>query len=135
MEVHPDQALYVISIAAELTRLSPQTLRLYEDKGLMAAPVRTEGGTRRYSEADLERVRRIHDLTTDGLTLEGVRRLFVLEDQVAALQDELGRLRDETRRQLEAVHRHYRRDLIPASQAFALPIRLTPMTATTTTVA
>jgi MerR family transcriptional regulator/heat shock protein HspR len=81
----PDAAVYVISVAAELTGLHPQTLRAYERLGLIA-PGRTGGGGRRYSHRDLERLRQIADLTGAGIGLEGVRRIMALELQVDALR-------------------------------------------------
>lgn len=83
-----DAALYVMSVAAELAGLHPQTLRLYERKGLLD-PARSDGGNRRYSEADLARMRRIGELTDLGINLEGVRRILTLEDENAALRAEL----------------------------------------------
>lgn len=81
----PDAALYVISVAAELSGLHPQTLRTYERMGLIA-PVRTVGGGRRYSHRDIERLRTIAELTSSGIGIEGVRRLLDLENRLAALQ-------------------------------------------------
>jgi MerR family transcriptional regulator, heat shock protein HspR len=80
----PDAAVYVISVAAELTGLHPQTLRTYERLGLIT-PGRTGGGGRRYSARDIELLREIADLTSSGTGLEGVRRILELENQVAAL--------------------------------------------------
>ena len=81
----PDAAVYVISVAAELTGLHPQTLRAYERMGLIA-PGRTGGGGRRYSHRDLERLREIADLTSAGIGIEGVRRIMDLENQIDALR-------------------------------------------------
>lgn len=81
----PYAAVYVISVAAELTGLHPQTLRAYERMGLVE-PGRTGGGGRRYSHRDLERLRQIADLTSAGIGLEGVRRIMALELQVDALR-------------------------------------------------
>ena len=81
----PDAAVYVISVAAELTGLHPQTLRTYERLGLIT-PGRTAGGGRRYSHHDLELLREIADLTAHGIGLEGVRRILELDNQVAALR-------------------------------------------------
>ena len=75
----PDAAVYVISVAAELTGLHPQTLRAYERMGLIQ-PGRTGGGGRRYSHRDLERLREIADLTSAGIGIEGVRRIMDLEN-------------------------------------------------------
>lgn len=81
----PEAAVYVISVAAELTGLHPQTLRSYERMGLIS-PGRTGGGGRRYSHADLELLRLIADLTGAGIGIEGVRRILDLQNQVEALQ-------------------------------------------------
>src|SRR6266508_4866186 len=80
-----NQAVFVISVAAELAGVHPQTLRIYERKGLVD-PARTVGGSRRYSEDDIERLRRIQDLTNEGLNLAGVKRVIELEDEVARLR-------------------------------------------------
>ena len=84
------RAVYVISVAAELAGVHPQTLRIYERKGLLD-PARTGGGSRRYSEQDIDRLRRIQELTTAGLNLEGVRRVLELEAEVVRLQRRAGR--------------------------------------------
>jgi len=99
----PDAAVYVISVAAELTGLHPQTLRTYERMGLIV-PARTLGGGRRYSSLDLDRLREIADLTSSGIGIEGVRRILDLENKAAALaarNDELVRELQATR---EALH-------------------------------
>jgi MerR family transcriptional regulator/heat shock protein HspR len=110
------RAVYVISVAAELAGVHPQTLRIYERKGLLD-PRRTSGGSRRFSERDLARLRRIQKLTTEGLNLEGVRRVLELEAEVTRLRGELDRARAEARDQVESTHRHYRRELVPLSQS------------------
>ena len=79
-----DAAVYVMSVAADLAGLHPQTLRLYERRGLVE-PARTEGGNRRYSDADLDQLRRITELTDSGVNIEGVRRILELEAEVAEL--------------------------------------------------
>ncbi|MBW3581451.1 MAG: MerR family transcriptional regulator, partial [Actinobacteria bacterium] len=81
-----NQAVFVISIAAELAGMHPQTLRIYERRGLLD-PARTVGNSRRYSEHDLERLRRIQALTSEGLNLAGVKRVLELEDELARLRD------------------------------------------------
>ncbi len=111
-----DRAVFVISVAAELTGMHPQTLRIYERKGLLD-PARTVGNSRRYSEHDLDRLRRIQDLTSEGLNLAGVKRVLELEVEVARLQAELGRAREEARAAVERTHQRYRRELVPLSQA------------------
>ena len=109
-------ALYVISVAAELAGVHPQTLRIYERKGLVD-PARTQGGSRRYSDEDIDRLRRIQDLTTLGLNLEGVRRVMALEDENRALRAEVHRLQGELTAAVERTHRQYRRDLVPLRQS------------------
>lgn len=93
----PHAGVYGISVAAELTGVAPQTLRLYEAKGLLD-PERTAGGTRRYSAADLDRVQRITTLTADGLTLAGIARIVALEAENRRLQAENDDLRARSRR-------------------------------------
>jgi len=110
------QAVYVISVAAELAGVHPQTLRIYERKGLVE-PGRTRGGSRRYSDADIEMLRRIQDLTNEGLNLAGVKRVMELEAEVERLSDEAERLRRRVSDEVDRVHRQYRRDLVPLSQA------------------
>jgi MerR family transcriptional regulator/heat shock protein HspR len=114
-----DRAVYVISVAAELAGVHPQTLRIYERKGLVE-PVRTIGGSRRYSDADIRQLRRIQQLTTEGLNLAGVKRVLDLEAEL----DELRRILDDTRAAaqvaLDRTHRQYRRDLVPLKQAMVL---------------
>jgi MerR family transcriptional regulator/heat shock protein HspR len=108
--------VYVISVAAELAGVHPQTLRVYERRGLLD-PSRTRGGSRRFSERDLERLHRIQDLTAAGLNLEGVRRVLELEGEVARLRGELERVRAEAVETIEQIHRHYRRELVPFDAA------------------
>ncbi len=110
------RAVYVISVAAELAGVHPQTLRIYERRGLLD-PSRTEGGSRRFSDADIERLERIQALTASGLNLEGVRRVLELEAEIEALRAELERVRAEAKEAIERTHRHYRRDLVPVSKA------------------
>src|SRR6476469_5672162 len=110
------RAVYVISVAAELAGMHPQTLRIYERKGLVE-PARTGGGSRRYSDRDLDRLRRISDLTEAGLNLEGVRRVIELEDEFVRLRDQLDQAREDARKAVERTHRQYRRDLVPVDQS------------------
>jgi MerR family transcriptional regulator/heat shock protein HspR len=110
------RAVYVISVAAELAGVHPQTLRIYERKGLVD-PARTGGGSRRYSERDIERLRRIQELTNAGLNLEGVRRVIALEDEVFRLQRELAGVKREAVEAVERTHRQYRRDLVPLNSS------------------
>jgi MerR family transcriptional regulator/heat shock protein HspR len=109
------RAVYVISVAAELTGMHPQTLRVYERRGLLD-PSRTQGGSRRFSELDLERLRYIQSLTNAGVNLEGARRILELEAEVARLQTELEDTRAEAREALVMTHRQYRRELVPLRQ-------------------
>jgi MerR family transcriptional regulator/heat shock protein HspR len=103
---------YMISIAAELVGMHPQTLRIYESKGLVR-PGRTPGGTRLYSERDLERLKLIQRLTTElGLNLAGVARVLLLEDELRRLRARFDRLEQEMRDAIDQVHRQYRRDLV-----------------------
>ena len=111
-----DHGVYVISVAAELAGVHPQTLRIYERKGLLD-PARTHGGSRRYSSEDIERLHRIQDLTAVGLNLAGVKLVMELEDEVVRLRRELNRAREEAREAVERTHRQYRRDLVPVKQS------------------
>ena len=103
-----DRGVYVISVVADLAGMHPQTLRMYERRGLIE-PKRTSGNSRRYSESDVQKLRRIHELTTKhGLNLEGVRTVMQLEAQVERLQDRLARTAKalaETQRELEMERR------------------------------
>jgi MerR family transcriptional regulator, heat shock protein HspR len=110
----PARGVFVISVAAELAGVHPQTLRIYERKGLVD-PARTDGGNRRYSEEDIELLRRIQDLTTEGLNLAGVKRVLALEAEVARLEEELEAARAEARAARRT--RVERRDLVPLSEA------------------
>ena len=102
----------MISVAAELVGMHPQTLRIYESKGLVR-PGRTPGGTRLYSDRDLERLRAIQRLTTElGLNLAGVQRVLALEDEMAKLQTRVERLERKMRDEVEKVHRQYKRELV-----------------------
>lgn len=119
MRISRDRAVYVISVAAELAGVHPQTLRIYERKGLLD-PARTGGGSRRYSEADIARLQRIQELTTEGLNLAGVKRVLELEEEARRLRAELDRLGQELTARVEATHRQYRRDLVPLRQSMAI---------------
>ena len=114
-----DHAVFVISVAAELAGVHPQTLRIYERKGLVD-PARTGGGSRRYSEVDLDRLRRIQDLTNEGLNLAGVKRVLELEAALAQAEAELAQAQEAANEALERTRRRYRRDLVPLSQAVEL---------------
>lgn len=89
-----DRAVYVISVAAELAGIHPQTLRIYDRRGLVQ-PARTGGGSRRYSDADVEKLRRVHELTSEGMNLDGVERVLALEAEVARLRERVARLTRE----------------------------------------
>ena len=105
----PDRAVYVISVAAELAGVHAQTLRIYERKGLVE-PARTPGGSRRYSEIDIALLRRIQELTNEGLNLAGVKRVLELEVEMRELRAAANATVMET-------HRQYRRDLVPLQQS------------------
>lgn len=116
------RAVFVISVAAELAGMHPQTLRIYERKGLID-PFRTPGGTRRYSQDDIERLQLIQDLTSQGLNLEGVRRVLSLQEENRRLKKKVDRLRDKVddleehmEQRLADVHKAYRGDIILRSQ-------------------
>lgn len=115
----PHQAVYVISVAAELAGMHPQTLRIYERRGLVN-PARTQGGNRRYSDHDIALLRRIAELADEGMNLEGIRRVMELEAEVIELR---ARLADEQRRADQAeneAERRQRRDLVPLRQTVAI---------------
>jgi MerR family transcriptional regulator, heat shock protein HspR len=107
-----DRPIYMISVAAELVGMHPQTLRLYENKGLVR-PKRTPGGTRLYSEADVERLRIIQRLTTElGLNLAGVELVLRLEDELRKAHAHVERLQRQLHDEVERVRKEYRRDLV-----------------------
>jgi MerR family transcriptional regulator/heat shock protein HspR len=107
-----DRPRYMISVAAELVGMHPQTLRIYEQKGLVR-PKRTAGNTRLYSDADVERLRLIQRLTTEiGLNLAGVEQVIALEDELQRMRRRLDRMEAEMREAIEQVHRQYRRDIV-----------------------
>ena len=117
---HPHHhAVYVISVFAELAGVHPQTLRNYERSGLLS-PQRTSGGSRRFSDADLAAIRRIQELTNEGVNLEGVKRIMQLEHDLAEARERLAELVSEARSDLAATHRQYRRDLVPVQNTIAL---------------
>jgi len=115
---------YMISVAADLVGMHPQTLRIYESKGLIR-PKRTAGNTRLYSEADIERLRLIQQLTNDlGLNLAGVEQVLQLQDEVQRMRRTLNRMEREMREAVDQVHRQYRRDLVPWKPALdVIPTR------------
>ena len=108
-----DRPRYMISVAADIVGMHPQTLRIYESKGLIR-PKRTAGNTRLYSEVDIERLRLIQQLTNDlGLNLAGVEQVLELQDEVQRMRRTLDRMQREMREAVNQVHRQYRRDLVP----------------------
>ena len=114
------RAVYVISVAAELAGMHPQTLRIYERRGLVR-PARTQGGNRRYSDTDIERLRRIAELAAEGMNLEGIRRVMELEAEVDRLRAENTELRHAAAAaRAEAERRPPRRDLVPLRQEVSL---------------
>ena len=119
-----DRPRYMISVAADLVGMHPQTLRIYESKGLVT-PKRTAGNTRLYSEADLERLRLINQLTSElGLNLAGVEHVLRLEEQLRRMQNRMARLEREMREQIAEVRRRYSAELVPYDpDARRLPIR------------
>jgi MerR family transcriptional regulator, heat shock protein HspR len=107
-----DRPIYMISVAAELVGMHPQTLRMYEQKGLIR-PKRTPGGTRLYSEADVERLRIVQRLTTElGLNLAGVELVLRLEDELRKAHAQIERLERQLHTDVQKVHKEYRRDLV-----------------------
>jgi MerR family transcriptional regulator/heat shock protein HspR len=121
-DMNDTRAVFVISVAAELAGMHPQTLRIYERKGLIE-PQRTPGGSRRYSAADIRRLQMIQELTSDGMSLTGVLHAMHLQDQLAHAHLEIARLRaelaqalQEVSRAVDQVHRSYRRDLVPVNR-------------------
>jgi MerR family transcriptional regulator/heat shock protein HspR len=121
-----DRPRYMISVAADLVGMHPQTLRIYEQKGLVS-PKRTAGNTRLYSEADLERLRLINQLTSElGLNLAGVEHVIRLEEQLRRMQSRMARLEREMREQIAEVRRQYSAELVPYDpDATRLPVRKT----------
>lgn len=108
----PDRLRYMISVAAELVEMHPQTLRLYEAKGLVR-PGRTPGGTRLYSDADIDRLKLIQRLTTElGLNLAGVEHVLRLQDELNRARARMERVERELRAEIASVHRSYRRDVV-----------------------
>jgi MerR family transcriptional regulator, heat shock protein HspR len=122
LEHDSDRPLFMISVAAELAGMHPQTLRLYERRGLVR-PQRTAKNTRRYSQHDVERLQRIQELTELGLNLAGVERVLAMEEQLVTMQRQMQLLQqrlDEAaaamRREVERVERSHRMDLVPVSR-------------------
>jgi MerR family transcriptional regulator, heat shock protein HspR len=120
IEVSADRGVFMISVAAELAEMHPQTLRMYEARGLIE-PQRSPKGTRLYSQHDVDMLRRIQEMTTDlGLNLAGVERVLELEQQLERatrrlqdLENRSARMREEMEREIEAVRRSFRAELVP----------------------
>jgi MerR family transcriptional regulator/heat shock protein HspR len=107
-----DRPRYMISVAAELVGMHPQTLRIYESKGLIR-PKRTPGGTRLYSDADVERLQLIQQLTSElGLNLAGVERVLHLEDQLQRMHRRLERIEREMHETIRNIEKQYKRELV-----------------------
>jgi MerR family transcriptional regulator/heat shock protein HspR len=129
VEVSADRAVFMISVAAELAEMHPQTLRMYEARGLIQ-PKRSPKGTRLYSQADVDRLRRIQELTAEaGMNLAGVERVFELEEKlqsmsrkVRALEARAAELTAEVER-LEALRRELRADIVPYARGGELVVR------------
>ena len=111
-----DRPRYMISVAAEIVGMHPQTLRMYEARGLVQ-PARTPGGTRLYSDRNVERLRLIQQLTTElGLNLAGVEHVLRLEDEMRRLQTQMERREQERRGPIADVHKTYRREVVVYQQ-------------------
>jgi len=113
------RAAYVISVAAELAGMHPQTLRIYERRGLVN-PARTDGGNRRYSDHDIAVLRRISELASEGMNLEGIRRVMYLESENLRLRTELKQAREIAQHAIAAAERTSGGDLVPLRQAVAV---------------
>ena len=112
------RALYVISVAAELAGMHPQTLRIYERRGLLT-PARTTGGNRRYSDADIARLLRITELAATGMNLEGIRHVMTLEAEVVRLRSEVEQLRQGLMHAITEIESRSRSSIVPLRQAMA----------------
>jgi MerR family transcriptional regulator/heat shock protein HspR len=121
------RAIYVISVAAQLAGVHPQTLRNYERSGLLD-PSRTSGGSRRFSNEDLARLRRIQELTDAGCNIEGVKRILQLEAELARARDEISLLQREVQVVAAETTKQYRRDLVPVQSAMAIFVNRRPPT-------
>ena len=125
-----EPAVYVISVAAQLAGMHPQTLRIYERRGLLQ-PARTQGGNRRYSDVDIARLRRIAELTAEGMNVEGIRRVMHLEAEVRRLRDEVDQLRLLAAQAINAAERSEssgtRGALMPLRQSVAVFGQINPL--------
>lgn len=126
----PQRGRYMISVAAELAGLHPQTLRMYEARGLVR-PARTPGGTRLYSENDVNRLRLIQRLTTEvGLNLAGVEHVLRLEDELRRMRARMSQLERELRDEIQLTHKQYRREVVLYDQPKPPATRRDPWTST-----
>ena len=124
LELSTERGVFMISVAAELAEMHPQTLRMYEARGLIE-PKRSPKGTRLYSQADVERLRRIQEMTNElGLNLAGVERVLELESQLArasqrlaALERRSAEMRAEMEAEIERVRRSFRAEIVPYRQS------------------
>jgi MerR family transcriptional regulator/heat shock protein HspR len=117
MEKDEKQGLYVISVAARLTEVHPQTLRMYERKGLLC-PERA-GNRRRYSDDDIMRLRRIQELTHQGLNLSGVARVLAMEEEISSLRDQMASMQAE----MAEAHRQMRQEMMEVKRHMALSVK------------
>jgi len=122
----PDQAVYIISVAAELAGVHPQTLRIYEQKGLVR-PYRTRGNTRRYSEADIDRLRRVQRLTQQGVNLAGVKRILAMEEELHRMRRQIAQLETSLEnRPIPMPGHHAGMAIVPLASIFSPPWRGSP---------
>ena len=130
IQVSDDRGVFMISVAAELADMHPQTLRMYETRGLIT-PQRSPKGTRLYSQEDVERLRRIQEMTAElGMNLAGVERVFELEDQLArmtrrmqALEREADKLRAHMKSELERLRRENRAEIVKYTAGALVPAK------------
>ena len=127
-----DRGVYIISVAAELVGVHPQTLRIYERKGLLS-PSRTSGNTRRYSDRDIQRLQTIQRLTQEGVSLTGVQMILEMEDQLDQMRRRMAELRAEMERarrhaldEVEQVRRQHRADIVPLADALRFAVQDRP---------
>jgi MerR family transcriptional regulator/heat shock protein HspR len=132
MGTRDTRALYVISVAAELAGVHPQTLRIYERKGLIE-PARTSGRSRRYSDRDIALLQRIQELTAEGVSLVGVQKILDLESLLAdararieQLEAALETAQRDMKEAVDAAHKEYRRELVPLRQAAVVRFSSSP---------
>jgi MerR family transcriptional regulator/heat shock protein HspR len=118
-----DRAVYIISVAAELAGVHPQTLRIYEQKGLVR-PYRTSGNTRRYSEADIDRLRRVQRLTQEGVNLAGVKRILAMEEELTVMRARIAQLEVRLARgSIPMPSSHPGMEIVPLASVFSPPWR------------